>query len=373
MNKNFEYQSLKEEYKSQSFSLINRSFEWKDKQINIILEEAVFAMGQLNLFTKIYPEIEDFILYFYSMEAVASSRLEGNKADIIQLLSPNYNKDNPLFADQLELKNHVDTMIDSCKKLNKQRLSIKLIKDAHKKLYENIPNKYRFGGKLRLNDKNDSHHNLDFIPPSKTELKKLINDAKHFWRNDDLALPNMIKMAFSLYQFENILPFLDGNGKTARILILFEILSLGYLKYPILCISEFLERNKLEYYNRLSIIRVKNDIEQWIKFFLTAMKESAQLSIDILESLIKIKQEIKTTIVREFPQKGHKNAIRFIDCLINAPMSTIGEMSKKLKLSFQAVNEINKIFLKLNIVNEYSGSKRNRRFFVKDIMNLFYR
>lgn len=371
---NFAYQSFKEGYRSVTPSLINRSFEWKDKQINILLEGAMLELGELNAYSKFFPNINQHVSLFVAQESVASNLIEGSKCNISQAFVPENSRSFKRIYEQKEITNHIEAINWGVKELRRFPLSIRLVKEAHKLLCTDLPQKEDFGGKIRPSyEFNDSKFESDFeySPPNKHELKILINDGKKFWRNDDLELPQLIKMAISLYQFENILPFLDGNGRTARTLILFEMLELKFIYKPIFCLSVFFEKNRLEYYNRLNLIRSKNDIEQWIKFFLTGIRESAIHSKEILAQLKKLIDKYNTQIESQMGKKRHQTAKLLMSEFYSKPFLTVNEVKEKLGLSFQSANQLIKEFESAGLIKELVGARRNRIFYLWEYLNLY--
>ncbi|PCH71050.1 MAG: cell filamentation protein Fic [Bacteroidales bacterium] len=370
----FVYQSFKEGYKSVTPSLINRSFEWNDKQINILLESAMLELGELNAYSKFFPEIDAHIPLFVAQEVIASNLIEGNKSDLYQTFVPDVSKSFKSQYAQKEILNHIKAIHWGVNELQKFPLSVRLIKEAHKILCSDLPIKEEFGGKIRSflhTHANPFEGESNYTPPNKHELKILINDGKKFWRNDDLELPQLIKMAISLYQFENILPFLDGNGRTARTLILFEVISLKFVARPIFCLSVFFEKNRLEYYHRLNLIRAKNDIEQWIKFFLTGIKESAIHSKELLGNVENLKKHYESVIEEKMGKKRKQSARQLLSEFYVNPFMSVSDVKDKLQLSFQSANLLVKEFETHNLLKEYAGARRNRVFYLWEYLNLF--
>ncbi len=370
----FVYQSFKEGYKSVTPSLINRSFEWNDKQINILLESAMLELGELNAYSKFFPAIDDHISLFVTQEVIASNLIEGNKSDLYQAFVPDISQSFKSQYAQKEISNHIKAIHWGVNELQKFPLSVRLIKEAHKILCSDLPAKEEFGGKLRSvyqAHENPFKEESNYTPPNKHDLKILINDGKKFWRNDDLELPQLIKMAISLYQFENILPFLDGNGRTARTLILFEVISLKFVARPIFCLSVFFEKNRLEYYHRLNLIRSKNDIEQWIKFFLTGIKETAIHSKDLLGNVEGLTRHYELVIEEKMGKKRKLSAKQLLSEFYSIPFMSVSDVKDKLQLSFQSANLLVKEFEKHGLLKEYAGARRNRIFYLWEYLNLF--
>ncbi len=318
--------------------------------------------------------VHNHIPLFIAQEVIASNLIEGNKSDLYQAFVPDVSQSFKSQYAQKEIANHIKAIHWGVNELQKFPLSVRLVKEAHKILCSDLPSKEEFGGKLRSffhAHENPFEEESNYSPPNKHELKILINDGKKFWRNDDLELPQLIKMAISLYQFENILPFLDGNGRTARILILFEIISLKFVARPIFSLSIFFEKNRLEYYHRLNLIRSKNDIEQWIKFVLTGVKETALHSKNLLGNVEGLTKYYDSIIEEKMSKKRKQSAKQLLSEFYSNPFMSVSDVKEKLQLSFQSANLLVKEFETHNILKEYAGARRNRVFYLWEYLNLF--
>ncbi len=208
-----------------------------------------------------------------------------------------------------------------------------------------------------------------YVPPTPDEVGNCLSDLEKFINNDRTNVPELIKIAMIHYQFESIHPFLDGNGRTGRILIPIYLLSKGILNKPCFYISDYIEKNKDAYYDFLSRVRANNDMISWIKFFLEATIETAKTARIKFENIIKLTNEMNNKIM-ELPIKP-ENSKKVIDLLYNEPRVNRSIISEKTGIKMTTVDNIIKAFVNNDILIETTGFKRNQIYLFEKYIKLF--
>jgi len=361
------------EYKYFLPEKINHSFFWTDSNINELLEKASFKLGELNSFSRFVPDTDMFIIMHIFKEAVVSSKIEGTHTNIEEALIDEKEIDPERRNDWVEVNNYVDAMNAAIEELKTLPLSNRLIKNTHKILLSSVRGKHKRPGEFRQSQNwigGASLADAVFIPPSHINLPEIMSDLELFLHNSEIKVPHLIKIAIAHYQFETIHPFLDGNGRIGRLLITLYLVSSGVLDKPILYLSDFFERNKTLYYDNLTFVRSKNDLEQWIKFFLTGIIQTAESAVTTLKKIVDLKETIEKERILLLGKRS-KQGIYFLHLLFNKPVVTIKDVKLMTGLSVKASNDLVKAFVEQKILIETTGYQRNRVFVFDEYVRMF--
>ena len=200
-------------------------------------------------------------------------------------------------------------------------------------------------------------------------LPDLLSDIEKFLHNDDLQVPEIIKAGIAHYQFETIHPFLDGNGRTGRLLIILYLISSGLLNKPVLYISDFFERNRMSYYDSLAMVKKTDNMTQWLKFFLNGVVETAKSSIKTFNRIIKLKNDVDNKISKI--GKKAVNGQRLIELLYSEPKVNSKTVSEKLNISVVSANGLLSTFVEIGILEEKTGFNRNRYYVFEEYVKIF--
>ena len=353
---------------------INHQFTWADAELNILLEKATLRLGELNSFSQFVPNIGMFIRMHVVKEATVSSRIEGTQTNIEEALLKVNDVAPERRDDWQEVTNYITALNQALARLDTLPLSSRLLRETHATLLQGVRGEYKLPGEFRSSQNWIGGATLAdavFVPPHHTDIGRLMGDLENFMHDETIAVPHLIKIAVAHYQFETIHPFLDGNGRIGRLMIMLYLVSNQMLKEPILYLSDFFDRNKSLYYDNLMIVRQNNNLTQWLKFFLVGVAQTAEKAIASLNAIIQLKQEAENQILtlgRKAP-----TAKRLLDDLFAQPVLNAGDLAEKQGISLVSAYRLIDDFQRLGILHEATGFKRNRLFLFNDYLEVFHR
>lgn len=360
-------------YKSFLPSPINVEWNINNPLINTLLEEANLNLGELNAFSSFVPDVNVFIRMHIIKEATQSSRIEGTRTRMDEAVLEAKDISPESKDDWQEVQNYIEAINFSIERLEKIPLSSRLIKDAHKILLQGVRGKNKLPGEFRTSQNwigGATMADASFIPPHYSQIDECISDLEKFLNNDEIKVPHLIRIGIAHYQFEAIHPFLDGNGRIGRLLVTLYLINQKVLTKPTLYLSDFIEKNRTIYYDNLMAVSINNNLEQWLKFFLTGVIETAKNAILTFTKIIALRDQLeKGTILsmgRRLP-----NAQILLHFLYSKPVITVADVIEVLQTTKPSANNIIKDFCNLGILTEQTGYKRNRIFTFSAYLKLF--
>jgi len=360
------------QYKSFEPVPVNHDWTWKDAKIHQLLESANHALGELNAFSLIVPDVDLFIQMHVVKEAQTSSRIEGTRTGMDEVLLSEENIRPERRDDRREVRNYISALNYAVEKLTALPLSNRLLKETHAVLMQGVRGEKKQPGEFRVSQNwigGSSLNDAAFIPPHQDNVPELMGDLELFWHNGQVTVPHLIRIAISHYQFETIHPFLDGNGRIGRLLIPLYLIDHKLLAKPSLYISAYFERNRASYYDALMQVRVGNDLVHWIRFFLTGVMETAVKGRDVFRNILDLRTEIEKQVLSL--GKRAATAREAMGVLYRRPVIEAAELAAELAVSHSTVHILIKELLRLGVITEITGQARGRIYCFERYYNLF--
>ena len=327
-----------------------------------LLVEANRQLAQLDTASQLIPDIDLFVSMYVRKEALMSSQIEGTQCTLEDILDPQL--DASANADVSEVINYVKAARFALKRLETLPICSRLLRETHAVLMEGVRGQEKNPGEFRrsqnwIGPAGSSLKNARYIPPNVEDMEIAMSDLEKYINESDKYDP-LIQAALIHYQFETIHPFLDGNGRIGRLLILLYLMEKKLLSKPVIYVSYFLKMNQIEYYDRISEVRRNGNYEQWVGFFLEAVASAAQ---DALESVGKLSALHEKNISRLPKSNRRKDNVReLFDYLEQHPIIEIKQTAAALGLSYNTVSAAVKKLMELGILKETTNAARNRVF-----------
>lgn len=359
-------------YKSFEPVLVNHDWEWEDAAINVLLESANRALGELNAFSLIIPDVDLFIRMHVVKEAQTSSKIEGTQTGFDEALLPEDHIQLDKRDDWREVHNYIEAVNWSAAELATLPLSNRLLRDTHAILMQGVRGEHKQPGAFRSSQNwigGSSLADAAFIPPHHDGVDGFMSDLERFWHNDAVMVPHLVRLAISHYQFETIHPFLDGNGRIGRLMIPLYLISHGLLAKPSLYLSDFFERNRASYYDALMRVRTSNDMIHWIRFFLQGVTETAIKGRDVFQQILALRTEVEHSVMNL--GKRTPNARQVLNLLYRQPVISAADIEGALGVATPTANTLIRHLRELSILVELTGLRRRRVYAFERYLKLF--
>lgn len=359
-------------YKSFQPNFINKSWVLDNMEIISLLSKADRMLGRLDMYSEHIPNIDLFISMHVLKEATQSSKIEGTQTNMEEAILSK--EDVPLDKrdDWSEVHNYIEAMNQAVTLLNDLPFSSRLIRETHKILLQGVRGEHKQPGEFRKSQNwigGSSINDAIFVPPIFSSIPELIEDIEKFVHNEDIFFPELLKIALIHYQFETIHPFLDGNGRTGRLMITLYLVSKKILKRPILYLSDYLEKHRNSYYKNLMNARENNDIAGWFKFFLTGVIETAENGVKTFEQILALQKENEEKIKTLGSRSA--NALKVVTELYKRPIIDANRAAIVANISNASAYSLISSLEKCNILTEVTGAKRGKIYILKKYFDMF--
>jgi len=337
-----------------------------DQEMWDLLSQADRALGRLDGATDALPNPDLFVFMYVRKEAVLSSQIEGTQASLIDVLefeSQALEPNNP--QEVAEVVNYIAAINYGLERLKSFPVSLRLIREIHKELMQGVRGAEREPGEFRRTQNwigagGCSLKDATYVPPPRHEMLQSLDNLEKFLHSPQ-PIPTLIKVGLAHAQFETIHPFLDGNGRTGRLLITFLLCEQNILQRPLLYISHYFKKYRSEYYDRLQAIRESGNWEGWLKFFLRGVYEVAQEAAATARKIVNLKEEHRQLVLNKMGRKSG-NAIALLESLYFRPIFNVEHAEGITSLSYPNANALIKALSDIGLVEEITGQKRNRAF-----------
>jgi Fic family protein len=302
-------------------------------------------------------------------EAVASSSIEGTQASISDVFDAQASGE--IRGDVGEVRNYMIALNRGLELLPTLPVSLRLIREIHKTLMQGVRGQERTPGEFRrtqnwIGSPTGAVDDALFVPPPPDEMKIALWDWERF-ANAKVAMPPLVRCALLHYQFETIHPFLDGNGRLGRLLIVFFLVEQGRLPAPLLYISSFFEQNRQAYYDALQAVRERGRYQEWLRFFLRAVEVQAKDALDRAERLADLRERYRS----ELSSKTRSRALVVVEILFESPVITARSISSRLNVSIPGAKKLIQFLEEEKVVRELpSGPSKTKRWVAQEILDV---
>lgn len=333
-----------------------------DEELVKLLIDANKQLAKLDTASQLISNADLFISMYVRKEALISSQIEGTQCTLDDVLDPEVEENANL--DVSDVINYVKATQYALNRLKELPLCCRLIREIHEVLMDGVRGQDKTPGEFRCSQNwigpaNCALKEARYIPPNVEDMQNAMTDLEKYI-NENTDYDPLIRVALIHYQFETIHPFLDGNGRIGRLLILLYLMEQGLLAKPVIYISYFLKKNQIEYYDRISEVRRSGNFEQWIRFFLEAVSKAASDSLEAINRL----STLHDTNVQRLPKTNRsKDNLRAVfDYIEQYPIIDIKRTAKELEISYNTVATAVKKLVEFGILQETTNAARNRVF-----------
>ena len=336
--------------------------------LQVLHERALLACGRLDGVSTLLPDQELFLYAYVRREALLSSQIEGTQSSLSDLLLFELEEAPGVpFNDVVEVSSYVAGLEHGLARLREGfPLSSRLLREIHARLLARGRGADRLPGEFRRSQNwigGTRPGNASFVPPPPGLVETCMGQLEHFIHGTPdgaHSLPVLVRAALAHVQFETIHPFLDGNGRLGRLLIVLMLINAGVLQQPLLYLSLFFKQHRSRYYELLNGVRQNGDWEAWIDFFLEGVESTATAAVTTAHRLLALFRSDEAKL-GGLGRSG-PSVRQVFAALCRRPLNSIGQLSAACDLSFPTTSKSLEALVKLGIAREITGGQRNRLF-----------
>lgn len=368
----FEYQDEGETVVTFLPSPLPPEISYEEDMVRLV-EEAASNLNDLKGTGRNLPNPNIFIQPYILKEAVVSSQIEGTRTSFEEAViqADEEVEDTRETRDLQEVRNYAEALEYGMDRLGKEPLTVDLIRRIHEKLMSRVRGEERSPGEFRdkqvhIGEIGVSREDAEFVPMPPEKIEEAMEDLIEFIQEDH-SMPYLVKSALIHYQFETIHPFEDGNGRMGRLLIILDMLNKDKLTQPLLYLSEYFNNNKIRYYEKLQNVREKGEYEEWIKFYLRAVKNQSKKSTETAVKILDKKEDYRNKLrERGVPE----NCMILMEQMFDLQSRTISDISEELNVSYHTARSYIRALRGENIAEELERDGREQHYILGEILDM---
>jgi Fic family protein len=337
-----------------------------DGRLVLALSRADAALSELSGLGRQLPNPHLLIAPYIRREAVLSSRIEGTRASLSDLLLDEAEADRSADSDVQEVRNYVVALEYGLERLRKLPLSLRLVRELHARLMQGVRGDRATPGEFRrsqnwIGPAGSTPATAPYVPPPPDLMKESLADWEQFLHDRD-RFPDLIQCAIMHEQFEAIHPFLDGNGRVGRLLITLFLVERSRLPQPLLYLSDYIEAHRQEYYDSLQRVRTEGDWPGWLRFFLAGVEETARAAVRQASQLMDLREAYRRRLARK------PNALKLLDELFVNPYLTASRAARALGVSAPTARQAIALLQAEGLLGEVTGRSWRRIYLARPIL-----
>ena len=335
-----------------------------------LLVNANRELAILNTAASLIPDTDLFVSMYVRKEALMTSEIEGTQCTLDDILDPDMDINTNLEVS--DVVNYINAANYAIQRLQTLPLCNRLLRETHERLMEGARGQEKDPGEFRrsqnwIGPTGSTLKNARYIPPNVDDMTVAMSDLEKYLNENENYDP-LVRAALIHYQFETIHPFLDGNGRIGRLLILLYLMQQGLLDHPVLYVSYFLKKNQIEYYDRISEVRRSGNYEQWVCFFLEAVHAAAEDAVESIHQLSSLHESNLSLLPKTNRSVDHTR--RLFDYLEQHPIIDIKRTAAALDVSYNTISSAIRKLVDCGILYETTNAARNRVFAYQQYLDI---